>query len=221
MTARLSFCSVTRGQGTKGQRVPRFLGPFAPKAWALCAGFAIFLIALQSPAASVIGTRLDNFQLLDSSGKAYSLDDYKGKIVILAFWSFKCPVSVGYDRRLAELAKQYGPKGVVILGIDSNSDESAEAIQKNAAALDLAYPILLDPDGVLADRIGATHTPTIFILDRDFVVRYAGMVDNGKKPGEKGRESYAAQALDSILSDRKVAVEETKGRGCSIKRRSF
>jgi len=190
-------------------------------AGALCAVFATVLIALQSPAASVVGTRLDNFQLVDSFGKAHSLNDYKGKIVILAFWSFKCPVSLAYDRRLAELAEQYGPKGVVILGIDSNSDESAEAIQKNAASLDLAYPILLDPDGVVADRLGATHTPTIFILDRDFVVRYAGMVDNGKKPGEKGRESYAAQALDAILAGKAVAVEETKGGGCSIKRRTL
>ena len=186
-----------------------------------CVCCAVVLLVLQSPAASVIGTRLDNFQLLDSSGKAHSLNDYKGKIVMLAFWSFKCPVSLAYDHRLAELAQQYGSKGVVILGIDSNSDESAEAIQKNATSLKLAYPILLDADGSIAERLGATHTPTIFILDRDFVVRYAGMVDNGKKPGEKGRESYAAQALDSILAGQKAAIEETKVGGCSIKRQSL
>ncbi len=177
-------------------------------------------IALSSPG-SVIGTKLENFQLPDSSGKVRSLNDYRGKIVILCFWSFKCPVSLTYDRRLGKLQQQYSGKGVVVLGIDSNSDETAEAVQKNAAGLGLSYPILLDSQGTLADRLGATHNPSVFILDRDFVVRYEGMLDNGKRPGEKGREAYVEQALDSILAGRTVPVEVTKGGGCSIKRRSF
>jgi peroxiredoxin len=186
----------------------------------LAALSAFALVALSSPR-SVIGTRLENFQLADSSGKSHSLNDYKGKIVILSFWSFKCPVSLTYDKRLGELEQQYGPKGVVVLGIDSNSDETAEAVQKNAAGLNLSYPILLDSQGVVADRLGATHSPSVFILDRDFIVRFEGMIDNGKRPGEKGREAYAEQALDSILAGRPVPVEVTKGGGCSIKRRGF
>ncbi len=187
---------------------------------ALASTAALALIALSSPG-SVIGTKMENFQLADSAGMMRSLNDYRGKIVILCFWSFKCPVSLAYDKRLGELQQQYGPKGVVVLGIDSNSDETAEAIQKNAAGLNLGYPILLDSQGIVADRLGATHSPSVFILDREFVVRYEGMIDNGKRPGERDREAYAEQALDSILAGRQVTVEVTKGGGCSIKRQRF
>ena len=185
------------------------------------AGIAAFALTALSSQGSVVGTKLENFQLADSSGKTHSLNQYKGKVVILCFWSFKCPVSLAYDKRLEELEEQYRAKGVVVLGIDSNSDETAEAVQKNAAGLNLGYPILLDSQGTVADRLGATHSPSVFILDREFIVRYEGMIDNGNRPGEKGREAYAEQALDSILAGRQVPVAVTKGGGCSIKRQSF
>jgi len=216
----LRFCGNGRGLNPFPERLDIVSGSKSDvpkKIMAAAAALVVFLPCLG--VASVIGTRLENFQLPDSSGKRHSLFDHRGSVVVLTFWSFKCPVSLAYEQRLRDLQQQYRSKGVVILGIDSNSDESAEAIQKNAASLDIGYPILLDPDGILADRLGATHTPSIFILDRNFVIRYEGMIDNGRKPGDRNREAYAEQALDAILAGKPVPVEVTRGGGCSIKRR--
>jgi peroxiredoxin len=127
-------------------------------------------------APTAIGTRIDNVTLTDTSGKTHSLRDYQGKIVILAFWSFKCPVMLSYDHRIQDLQDHFRDRGVVVLAIDANADETAEAIRKNAANLSLSYPILLDSDGILAQKLGATQAPSIFILDRDSVVRYAGEI---------------------------------------------
>ncbi len=188
----------------------------------LCSAVLAFfvMVPLCFPA-SVVGTKLENFRLADSSGKMHSLSQYRDKIVVLFFWSFKCPVTLGYVKRMRELEAAYRSKGVAILGVDSNSDDTPEAIQRNAESLDLSYPILIDSDGTLADRLGATHTPSVYILDRNFVVRYEGMIDNGKKPGEKDREAYAEQALDAILAGKEVPVAVTKGAGCSIRRKTF
>jgi peroxiredoxin len=175
--------------------------------------------AAENAAPSEVGSRLDGFTLVDTSGKTHSLRDYQGKIVLLVFWSFKCPVMLSYDRRIQELSEQFRDRGVVVLAIDSNADETPEAIRKNAENLALGYPVLLDSDGILAQKLGATQAPSVFILDRDFVVRFAGVVDNGRKPGERGREAYAEDALEAIVSARQVAVPESKGAGCTIKRR--
>jgi peroxiredoxin len=175
--------------------------------------------AAENAAPSTVGYRLDGFALKDTSGKTHSLRDYQGKFVLIVFWSFKCPVMLTYDRRIQELSAQFRDRGVVVLAIDSNADESPEAIRKNAENLALGYPVLLDSDGILAQKLGATQAPSVFILDRASVVRYEGVVDNGRKPGERGRETYAEDALEAIVSGRQVQVPETKGAGCTIKRR--
>src|SRR5213083_2386580 len=73
-----------------------------------------------------IGQKLAEFQLADASGKTHCLESYlsSGKVVVLCFWSFKCPVSLAYNRRLAALQEKYWPRGVAVLGIASNANES-------------------------------------------------------------------------------------------------
>jgi peroxiredoxin len=144
--------------------------------------------------------------LTDTSGKVHNLSDYSGKTVVLAFWSFKCPVSLAYDERLAALQGRYGARGVIVLGVASNSNESAAEIRRNAANLNIGFPILLDEGATLADRLGATHTPSVFILDGKGVVRYKGGVTQGE------------EALDAIVAGRAVNTPETRPSGCTIRR---
>jgi len=170
-----------------------------------------------------IGQRVGEFQLEDASGKTHSLESYlsSGKVVVLCFWSFKCPVSLAYNRRLAALQEKYRPRGVAVLGIASNANESPAEIERNTANLNLPFPVLIDKDGVVADRLGATHTPQIFVIDRSGVLRYRGALDNNREAGESGRTAYAEEALEAVLSGRSAAQPETKAFGCSLKRKAF
>ncbi len=81
----------------------------------------------------------------------------------------------------------------------------------------MKVPVLLDSEGSVAEKLGATHTPSAFVLDGGAVLRYKGALDNNKKSGENGRIPYVTDALDSILSGRAVSVPETRPVGCSIK----
>jgi thiol-disulfide isomerase/thioredoxin len=167
-----------------------------------------------------LGNRIAGAQLEDASGKVHSLDQYAGKIVVLAFWSFKCPVALGYAPRLAALSEKYGNR-VVVLGVNSNVNESPLEIQRNAANLRLPFPVLVDRDSGLAEKVGATHAPSIFVLDAGGVLRYRGALDNNKRPGEQGRTAYAEEAVDALLAGRAPAVAESKEFGCTLKRRPF
>jgi len=192
------------------------------------AGFALFLpkIALwtavcTSPISGAeIGSKLQNFRLKDVSGETKTLESYSGKIVVFVFWSFKCPVSLAYNERVEKLQAKYSARGIVVLGVASGSNDHAEEISANASNLKIQFPILLDPEGDLAEKLGATHTPDVFILDGKAALRYSGAFDNNQKLGEGGRIAYAEDAIDAILAGRAAPVSETRPFGCSIKRRN-
>lgn len=181
------------------------------------AGLAVF-----STAANVadIGQKVDDFKLQDTAGNTHTLHGYAGKIVVLAFWSFKCPTALAIDDRLTALQDKYASQGVVVVAVDSNANESGTEIQRNAANLHLSFPILLDLDGELAVKLAATLTPSIYVLDGGGTLRYKGSLDGKEKSGDKKHEGSADAAIESILAGRAVSFPVTQASGCNIKRRT-
>ncbi len=184
--------------------------------------FAILIAAviLLCPArvGAQIGEKVTDFRLTATDGKEHSLEEFLGKIVVLDFWSFKCPVSLAYDDRVSALQTKYGSSGVVIIGVASNKNESALEVRRNAENLHLPFQILMDQESALADRLEVARTPAVAILDGTGVLRYRGAIDNNKRPDERGRVPYAEQALDALLKGQSPPLSETKPFGCSIKR---
>jgi peroxiredoxin len=168
-----------------------------------------------------VGLKIENFQLVDIAGTGRSLQSYSGKIVVLVFWSYKCPVSLAYRDRMEELQNKYGGKGVAVLGVSPGSNESAAEIRANMSNLNIRIPVLLDSEEILAEKLGATHTPSVFILDGNAILRYKGSMDNNKRPGDKARIAYADDAIDAILAGHAVPVPETRAFGCSIRRKAL
>ena len=125
------------------------------------------------------GKKVANFTLKDYRGQPHSLDqDGKDKVVVLAFLGTECPLCKLYAPRLVELAKQYEPKGVVFLGIDSNRQDAVTEIASYARVHEIGFPILKDLNQVVADQVGATRTPEIVVLDTNRAIRYRGRIDD-------------------------------------------
>ncbi len=164
-----------------------------------------------------VGSKIGDFQLTQVLGGDLSLQSHLGKVVVLIFWSFKCPVSLAYADRMEGLQKKYREQGVVVYAVCSGAGETPAEIRANLTNLGISIPVLLDSEGRLAEKLGATHTPAVYILDGNGVLRYRGAIDNNKKPGESGRVAYADDAIDSILKGRRVVTPETKPFGCAIK----
>ena len=71
-----------------------------------------------------IGTAAPEFTLQDSDHKV-SLNDYRGKVVLLNFWATWCPPCIAEMPSLIELQKKMKDKDVVILGVSIDEDEAA------------------------------------------------------------------------------------------------
>ncbi|MSS71747.1 MAG: thioredoxin family protein [Candidatus Latescibacteria bacterium] len=166
-----------------------------------------------------LGKKVEKFKLKDYNGKDHALSDYKGKkAVVLMFIATRCPVSNAYNERMARLDADYRDKGVQFIGINSNKQEPAEEVAKHAGENEFKFPVLKDPDNVVADRFRASVTPEIYVIDSKGVLRYHGYIDDDQYQKKEKSSQDLRTALDALLKGDPVSVERTKAFGCTIKR---
>jgi len=166
-----------------------------------------------------LGKKVADFTLPDSSGKVHQLSDYRGKIVVIHFWSAECPFVMRYENRIKELANLYKDKEVVVLGIDSNVTESREQIRQAIQQRAINYTVLMDQDSKIADRFGAITTPHVYILNRKGRLLYEGAFDDqGWAARNPVKTPYVREVLDAIIAKKTVPFSETKTYGCTVKR---
>jgi len=188
---------------------------------AMMAGAAAFWVqASANPvlAEATVGQAMPAFELPDLDGKKHTLEQYKDKIVVIEFGNIGCPYSRGTDPDLIALAQGYAPKGVVVLGIDSNTTNTPADIKKYATEKGKTYPVLKDQDNKYADAVGAKTTPEVYVIDKNGKLAYHGAFDDRAQPDKKGKTPYVENALKALLDGKAVDPKEVKSWGCSIKR---
>jgi peroxiredoxin len=180
--------------------------------------FSLVLFLLISFSYSGEMSKAENFTLKDYNGKSHSLADYKdSKVIVVMFIATQCPVSNDYNGRMAALYKDYNGKGVTFLAINSNKQESVEEITQHSQKNGFQFPVLKDPENVIADKFNAQVTPEIFVLNPNYEILYHGRIDDSQRESDlKSRD--LRNALDEILAGKPVSRKETKAFGCSIKR---
>jgi peroxiredoxin len=156
------------------------------------------------------------FELSDLQGKAHKLSDYRGKIVIINFWSTECPHSERTDQYIVSLLEKWNGE-VVLLSIAANRNESFQMLEEASKARRIPK-ILVDAEHNLADLYEAVTTPHVFIIDREGTLRYRGAVDNITFRRREGTHFFLQEAVDSLLHGRLPELSETSAYGCAIVR---
>src|SRR5262249_13972528 len=122
-----------------------------------------FILADGPHADLPLGKKVADFKLRDYRGVERSLSEVADrKLVVVVFMGCECPVAKLYGPRLAELARDFEPKEVAFLGLNSNQQDSITAIAHYAKSSGIAFPILKDVGNVVADQFGAVRTPEVF-----------------------------------------------------------
>jgi peroxiredoxin len=109
--------------------------------------------------------KAQNFVLKDLDGGAVSLEDYRGKIVLLNFWATWClPCRVEMPS-MQKLYHEFKNQDFTILAIDIQEDlGSVKAFREQYK---LNFPILLDSDGSVGEVYGVRAIPTTYLVDRE------------------------------------------------------
>lgn len=157
-----------------------------------------------------------SFELPDLEGAPHRLEDFRGRVVILNFWSGECPHSSRADRELAVLLEGWGD-AVVVLPIASNASEPPELLRRAAAGRGLSL-VLHDSRQQVAGLYGAATTPHLFVVDARGVLRYQGAFDDMTFRKRTPTQPYLADAVEAVLAGRSPEPAETPPYGCTIVR---
>jgi peroxiredoxin len=186
------------------------------------------LVIVLAARAATVGQQAPAFTGTDSQGQKISLDQYRGKYVVLEWTNRDCPYTKKqYDSgNMQALQKEWTGKGVVWLTVLSSAKGEQgylDAAQENAQMARVhAHPTaaVLDPSGTIGREYGAKTTPHMFIIDPQGKLIYAGAIDD--KPTTdvsdvKGAKNYVTDALTEAMAGQPVQVSSTRPYGCSVK----
>ena len=167
------------------------------------------------------GKRAPAFELSSFDGKTVSLSDYRGKIVVLEWFNFECPLSLYHYKTkntMVELAKKYKGKNVVWFAVNSTSHTTPEPNKTFAERHKLPYLILDDRPGKVGRAYGAETTPHMYIINQRGRIVYEGAIDDSPMGQKKeGVINYVDNALAELTARKAVSTPKTKPYGCTVK----
>jgi peroxiredoxin len=116
------------------------------------------------------------FQLKTFDGKAVSLADYRGQVVLLDFWATFCPPCVQALPELQALHTKYGARGFSVVGV--TVEDRAALVQKATSRAKVTYPILQGTADVW-NGYKVNALPSMILVGRDgnIIKRYGGEGD--------------------------------------------
>jgi peroxiredoxin len=171
-----------------------------------------------------LGTSAPHFNLPDTQGKSVSIEDFKdAKALLVVFMCNHCPFVKHILRDFVKLVKDYQPKGLATVGINSNDvesfpDDSPPMMVKVAKQLGFTFPYLYDENQEAAKKYHAACTPDFFLFDKERKLAYRGQMDDSR-PGNNvpitGADLRAA--INAVLTGTAVSKQQKPSMGCNIK----
>ena len=132
-----------------------------------------------------IGLPAPNFKLPALSGGEMSLDQYRGKIVMLDFWATWCGPCRMTMPLLERLQKEY-PNNLVLLAI--NLQEPKDIVRDYVRTQGINSQVLLDEEGTVGESYGTYSIPMQILIDRNGIVRHIQVGFNPRMSSELREE---------------------------------
>lgn len=156
--------------------------------------------AAQPLTARAHGSALRGRGWLNTGGADLSLEDLRGKIVLLDFWTFCCVNCLHVLDELRPLEERWSDE-LVVVGVHSPKfefEKDPEALAANIERYEVTHPVVDDPELLTWTEYGARAWPTLMVLDT-----------HGRIAGNLSGEGHAAN-LDQLIG-RLVAEGDADG----------
>jgi len=171
-----------------------------------------------------LGTKAPDFTLPDPDGNKVSLTDVSGgKALLVMFICNHCPFVKHVQHELVNVVNDYSDKGLKAVAISSNNIEThpedrPELMKKVAEENDYPFPYLYDETQEVAKAYKAACTPDFFLFDESLELVYRGQLDDSRpENGKPVTGKDLRKALDQLLEDGEVTMEQRPSAGCNIK----
>jgi len=135
-----------------------------------------------------VGALAPDFTLSTLEGQKVSLDELRGKPVVLSFWTTVC----GDCRiQMPYLQEAFNQKGGEVRFIAIDIGEGEQTVAQFARDNGINFTIALDQDRAVEDAYNVRYRPTTFLVDGEGVIRYI-------KPGPFGSTDELVALLEGL-----------------------
>lgn len=181
------------------------------------------MVLMESTQKLKLGGKAPEFKLTGVDGKLHASWEYgEARAMLIVFMCNHCPYVLAKVPTLLELHRVYAPKGVAVVGINSNNhpdfpDDDFEHMKIFAKEKGIRFHYLFDGSQAVAKAYGAVCTPDPFLFDGNQQLVYHGRIDDAMGPEAQPTRHDLAFALDAVLEGRLPRAGFLPSRGCSIK----
>ena len=159
--------------------------------------------------------------LLNIEEEPSALYQLEFQFKVFTFLSPECPLSENYTRTLLDLQEQFLSEDVDFYYVFPGTFYPRPQIEVFMDRYNLPLDRLLyDPEYHFKDYCNANTTPEVFLIDDMGVILYKGAIDNWAITLGKQRqiisEHYLVDALNDVISGKKVMLAKTRAVGCII-----
>lgn len=174
-----------------------------------------------------LGSAAPEFRLPDVQGKTVSLKDFDGSPALLVvFMCNHCPFVKHIQHQMAELIREFQPRGLAAVGINSNDvsthpDDAPAHMAAEAARIPYTFPYLYDETQEVAKAYRAACTPDFYLFDGNRKLVYRGQFD-AARPGNDEPVTGAdlRRAVAALLDGKPIDPDQKPSIGCNIKWRA-
>jgi cytochrome c-type biogenesis protein len=155
-----------------------------------------------------IGATAPDFRAKVLGANQYkTLDDYKGKVVLLNLWATWCEPCLREMPSIERLHKAYGDKGLSVVAVSVDAYANDDSVRAFARNLGVTFEILHDSTMEIANTYQATGYPQTFVIGKEGAIRKKWVGDaDWSSPGNR---ALVAQLLG--LETPRVVPETSAG----------
>ncbi len=123
-----------------------------------------------------------DFSITTSEGEHITLEDLRGKVVVLDFWGTWCPPCVESVPSLRSLHKKFAKEpSFVLIGISSDSDKQEwKAFTEKEKMI---WPQFLDSNHEVQMAFGVRAFPTYIVIDHEGIIRFRSIGTSWERSG--------------------------------------
>jgi len=154
----------------------------ARQQWTIVLGIVALLAVLLAAATHYLGDELFPVSVgsvappleaatLDGSGRTKTLDDYKGRVVLLNVWATWCEPCRVEMPSIEKVHREFGPRGLAVIAVSVDDAGMEDRVRDFARELGITFEILHDPTRKTSSSYQIAGYPETFIIARDGTIR--------------------------------------------------